>query len=184
MDDLGVVHSGKPFNLLPSPLSISVGADIFYEWLIIHLLWGKIGWQNISPKWYVETYNGNVRLQLFDIPEQDNGEQVLLGFTIPEWGIDPYIRWNKKKGYASFGNATIINILGSLCRGNIFERRDGMGYSGINLTNLQPIGRLEEGILSVLSNTKERKKGHKLEFRPVMSEFVNYKYCRPAMRLK
>ena len=71
MDDLGVVKSGKQFNLLPSPVAFGIGAGIFYDWQTLHLLGGKIGWKYISPKWSVETYNGNVRLQLFDIPEQD-----------------------------------------------------------------------------------------------------------------
>jgi hypothetical protein len=175
MDDLGVVKPGKQFNLLPSPLAFSIGAGIFYEWQTLKLLGGKIGWQYISPKWMVETYNGNVRLQLFDIPEQD-GEEVRVGFSVPEWGFDPYIRWRKKKGEARVDSQNDFQIVGYAYQGCIFERRDGMGYSGINLTNLRPVGRLEEGVFSMPSSTKEVKRGGKLKVRPEIFWFGNMTY--------
>src|SRR3990172_4738109 len=99
MDDLGIIKPGRQFNLLPSPLSFAVGAGIFYEWQTLHFLGGKIGWQYISPKWYIDTVRGNVWLQMYNIPEQ-NGEEVRIGFSVPEWGLDPYIRWKKKDGIA------------------------------------------------------------------------------------
>jgi hypothetical protein len=170
MDDLGVVKPGRQFNLLPSPLSLSVGAGIFYEWQTLHLLGGKIGWQYISPKWFVERVNGDVWLQMYNIPEQD-GEQVRVGFSIPEWGLDPYIRWKKKKGEAHVKD---YQIVGYSYDGFLFERRDGMGYSGINLSNLQPVGRLEEGFFP--SRTNEVQKRGVLKVRPTVFQFGNYQY--------
>lgn len=170
MRDLGIVKPGRQFNLLPSPLSLAVGAGIFYEWQKFHLLGGKIGWQYISPKWFVERVNGDVWLQMYNIPEQD-GEEVKVGFSIPEWGLDPYIRWKKKKGKARVKD---YQIVGYSYDGFLFERRDGMGYSGINLSNLQPVGRLEEGFFP--SRTNEVQKRGMLKVRPTVFQFVNYRY--------
>ena len=122
----------------------------------------------------MESYNGNVRLQMFKIPEPD-GTQVKIGFSVPEWGLDPYIRWKKNSGNAHVDSRAKYQILGYVYDGYVFERRDGMGYAGINLTNLQPIGRLENGMLST-TNTNEVKKGGKYKVRPVVFQFSNYTY--------
>lgn len=167
----GGVQSGKQFKLLPSPLAISVGMGLFYDWQTMSLLGGKIGWQYISPKWSIETNNGSVRLQMFDIPEQD-GEVVRVGFAVDEWGFDPLIRWKTKGGDVQVDGH---QILGYVYQGRLFERPDGMGYSGINLTNLQPIGRLEAGLLTV-SRTTVTQKGGTLTVRPQVYEFGNYAY--------
>lgn len=174
MDDLGIVKSGKQFNLLPYPLGLGIGLGIFYEWQTLTLLGGKIGWKRISPQWQMETSNNNVRLQLFDIPEQD-GTKVLLGIAIDEWGLDPYIRWKKKKGSVSIGHSHEYHIIGYAYQGRIFESRDGKGSSGINLTNLQPVGQMEAGWLST-SNTKEVEKNGKFKVYPVVFNFSNFPY--------
>jgi hypothetical protein len=171
MHDLGIVKPGRQFNLLPTPLSFAVGWGIFYEWQKLHLLGGKIGWQYISPKWYVESVLGDAWLQLYNIPEQD-GEEVRIGFSIPEWGLDPYIRWEKNKGVSRLND---FQIVGYAYDGYFFERRDGMGYSGINLSKLRPVGRLEDGILST-SRTDEVKKGGWLKVRPAVFRFGNVCY--------
>jgi hypothetical protein len=176
MDDLGVVKPGKQFNLLPSPVSLSFGAGIFYDWQTLKLLSGNVGWQYISPEWFVEAVNGSVRLQLYNIPEQD-GAQVRIGFSVSEWGLDPYIRWKKKKGEANVDRQQNYQIVGYVYDGYLFERHDGMGYSGINLSNLQPVGRLEEGIFST-SRTNDVKKHGKLTVRPVVFKFSNYEYWK------
>ena len=178
MDDLGIVKPGKQFNLLPSPLSLSVGAGIFYDWQTLKLLGGNIGWQYISPKWFVESVNGSVRLQLYNIPEQD-GAMVRIGFSVSEWGLDPYIRWKKKTGEAHVDSHQNYQIVGYVYDGYLFERRDGMGYAGINLSNLQPVGRLEEGFFST-SRTNEVKKRGKLTVRPVVFQFSNYEYWKAS----
>ncbi|MEZ5429080.1 MAG: hypothetical protein R2747_22730 [Pyrinomonadaceae bacterium] len=174
MNDLGVVQSGKQFNLIPSPLSLGVGAGIFYEWQTLKLLGGKIGWQHISPTWNVENFDGGVYFQLLDIPEQD-GSLVHLGFSVPEWGIDPYIRWKKEKGEGRVGQKN-YHIDGYSYEAAFFERRDGMGLSGINLSNYLPIGRLEEGIFTGFSDTKTVTKSGKLTVRPHVFEFSNYSF--------
>lgn len=174
MNDLGIVQSGKQFNLLPSPISFGIGAGIFYEWQTLNLLGGKIGWQYISPCWTAENFQGGVYFQLLDVPEQD-GELLHLGFSIPEWGIDPYIRWKKEKGDGRVGQKN-YHIDGYVYEGALFERRDGMGMSGINLGNYVPIGRMEEGIISGFSDTKTVTKNGKLTVRPVVFQFSNYAY--------
>jgi hypothetical protein len=174
VDDLGIVKPGRQFNLLPSPLALGAGGGIFYEWQTLKLLSGKVGWQHISPKWFVETYNGNVRLQMFNVPEPD-GTLVRIGISVPQWGLDPYIRWKKKSGQAHVDSRSMYQIIGYVYDGYVFERRDGMGYAGINLTNFQPVGRLEDGMLST-TNTSQVKKGGKLKVRPVVFEFSNYPY--------
>lgn len=173
MNDLGVVQPGKQFNLLPSPISFGIGAGIFYEWQTLNLLGGKIGWQHISPKWTVGNSENGVYFQLLEIPEQD-GELVHLGFSVPQWGIDPYIRWRKEKGEGRVGE-NYIHIDGYSYQGALFERRDGMGFSGINLSNYAPIGRSEAGLLTV-SNTQTIAKKGKLTVRPEVLQFGNYPY--------
>jgi hypothetical protein len=174
MDDLGVVQPGKQFNLLPSPIGVGVGAGIFYAWQTMHLLGGDVAWQYISPNWWMENINGIVRLQMNNIPEQD-GTKVRIGFSVPEWGLDPYIHWKKKKGDTYIDRSHKFQIVGYVYDGYVFERRDGMGLSGINLSNLQPIGRLEQGFLSN-SRTQEVQKSGKLRVRPAVFKFSNYEY--------
>lgn len=174
MNDLGIIMPGKTFKLIPSPLAFGVGAGIFYEWQTLNLLGGKIGWQHISPRWTVENYSGGVYFQLLDIPEQD-GELIHLGFSVPEWGIDPYIRWKKDRGEGRVGEKA-YHIDGYSYERALFESRDGMGFSGVNLSNYVPIGRLEEGIFSGLENTKTVQKSGKLTVRPHVFQFGNYSY--------
>jgi hypothetical protein len=173
MDDLGVVKPGKQFNLLPSPLALSIGGGIFYDWQKLNLLSGNVGWRHISPKWFVETINGTARLQMFDIPEQ-NGAQVRLGFAIPELGPDPYIRWKKKAGEGYVNYQQKYQIIGYVYDGYLCERQDGLGYSGINLSNFQPIGQMEAGFSVTYNN--EVKKGGTLKVRPAVFKFSNYEY--------
>lgn len=173
MDDLGVIKPGKQFNLLPSPLSFAVGAGIFYEWQKLHLLSGRIGWQYITPKWYLETIRGDVWLQLYNIPEQD-GENIKIGFSVPKWGLDPYILWKKKSKSHYSGNGR-LHINGYAYGGYLFERRDGMGYSGINLSKFIPTGRSEQGILSN-THTDEVKRSGSLEVRLTVFKFGNVPY--------
>lgn len=174
MDDLGVVQSGKQFNLIPYPLSFGIGAGIFYEWQKLNLLGGKIGWQHLSPCWTAENFQGGVYFQLLEIPEQD-GELIRLGFSVPEWGIDPYIRWKKVKGLGSVGQKN-YHINGYAYEGAMFDRRNAMGFSGINLGDFVPIGRLEEGVFTGFSDTKTVQKSGKLEVRPHVFQFGNYSY--------
>jgi hypothetical protein len=176
MDDLGVVKPGKQFNLLPSPLAISVGAGIFYDWQKLQLLEGNVGWNHISPEWYVEKVNNSVRLQMYNIPEQ-NGTKVRIGFAVPKFGLDPYLCWKKTRGEVHIDRVHSYQIVGYVYNGYVFERRDGRGYSGINLSNLQPVGQLNTGMLSV-TKTHERYKNAKLEVRPVVFNFSNYEYWR------
>lgn len=173
MNDLGVVQEGKQFNLIPSPVGIGVGAGIFYEWQTLNLLGGKIGWQHLSPSWTAENYNGGVYFQLLDVPEQD-GESLHLGFSIPEWGIDPYICWKKDKGSGRVGQKN-YHIDGIVYDGALFAEKSN-SFSGINLGNFLPIGRLEEGIVSGFSNTTTVAKSGKLTVQPVVFQFGNYAY--------
>ena len=171
-NDLGIVKPGKQFNLLPSPLSLSFGGGIFYEWQTLNLAAGNIGWMYISPKWWIESYNGFIRMQMGNIPELD-GTRLGFGFSVPEWGLDPYIRWSKKKGDAYVDSHNTYQIVGHVYDGYLFERRDGMGISGINLTNFQQIGRLEDSVFATPKNTNQVKKGGKLKVRPVVFRFAN-----------
>lgn len=173
MDDLGVIKPGRQFNLLPSPLAFSVGAGIFYEWQKLQLLSGKIGWDHISPNWYVEKVGDTIRLQMFNIPEQD-GERVRVGFSIREWGLDPFIRWKKNKGAVRFKD---YHIEGYAFGGFLFEKSSGMGYSGINLSNLEPVGQIHTGWLST-SRNDEMKRGGKLRVRPTVFQFSNVAYWK------
>lgn len=175
MDDLGIVKPGKAFHLIPYPLQLGIGAGIFYEWQTLNLLGGKIGWQKISPRWSVENVGGDVWFQLLDIPEQD-GEQVHLGFSVPEWGIDPYISWKKNKGGGRVGSKHKYHIDGYVNGGALFETRTGSFFSGINLSNFVPIGRMEEGVFSGFSDTKTVQKKGKLTVRPHVFQFGNYAY--------
>lgn len=174
MDDLGVVEPGKQFNLLPSPMSLSAGAGIFYDWQKIQLLAGNVGWQHISPKWSVESVNRAIRLQMFNIPEQD-GKKILVGISVPSWGADPYIRWDRKNGETKINTSHKYEIEGYVYGGRLYEKQGGFGAPGINLSNLRPIGYLENGIFSVSRNDNV-KKGGRLRIRPTVFQFSNYPY--------
>jgi len=171
-DDLGIVKPGKQFNLLPSPLSLSIGGGIFYEWQTLNLAAGNIGWMYSSPKWWMESYNGFIRMQMSEIPEQD-GTPLRFGFSVPKWGLDPYIRWKKNKGEAHVDGRHAFQIVGYVYDGFLFERRDGMGIAGVNLTNFQQTGRLEEAVVSMPKYTSQVTTGGKLNVRPVVFQFAN-----------
>jgi hypothetical protein len=173
MDDLGIVKPGRQFNLLPSPLSFGVGGGIFYEWQKLHLLSGKIGWNYISPDWYIEKVGSAVRLQMSNIPEQDGGK-VKIGFSVPEWGLDPYIRWKKDKGTVDIKD---YHITGYVYGGLLFERPNRRGTSGINLSNLQPTGRLEQGWISPTLTTEVKRAGT-LKVRPTVFQFANLPFWK------
>lgn len=173
MNDLGVVQEGKQFNLLPSPAGIGIGAGIFYEWQTLNLMGGKIGWQHLSPSWTASNYDGGVYFQLLDIPEQDE-ETLHLGFAIPEWGIDPFIRWKKDKGSGRVGQKS-YHIDGFVYGGALFADKNS-SFSGINLGNFLPVGRMEEGIFSGFSDTTTVAKNGKLTVQPVVFRFGNYEY--------
>ena len=181
MDDLGVVQSGKQFNLLPTPLGIGVGAGIFYEWQTLSVMKGKIGWQHISPKWYAEKSGDSVRLQMYDIPEQD-GTQVQLGIARDAFGLDPYICWKSTRGDTKVGTKNAFHILGYCYRGCLFERRDGMGYAGINLTNLVPTGEFEDGLFSN-SVSKNVARNDTIEVYPVVFRFGNVAYWSSSKQM-
>jgi len=172
MDDLGVVQSGKQFNLIPSPAGIGIGAGIFYEWQTLNLLGGKVAWQHISPQWSIENAGGDVYFQLCNIPEQD-GTRIQLGFGVDEWGLDPLIRWQKVKGEGRVNSRNTFQIEGYVHQGFLFERRDGMGFSGINLSNYRPVGELQQGYFSN-ENNKDVAKNTKITIYPQVYQFGNY----------
>lgn len=173
MDDLGIVKPGKQFNLLPSPLALAAGAGIFYDHQTLKLLSGNIGWEYVSPEWYVESDNGDLRLQLHNIPEQD-GEKVLFGLSVPKWGFDPFIRWKQSPG-AIHTSRHDFHIIGYSYGGVLYERRDGSGPSGINLSNLEPVGRFETGIFDT-ALTPKVVKGGTLDVRPIVFKYANLPY--------
>jgi len=178
--DLGIVKPGKQFNLIPSPVAFGVGAGIFYEWQTMRLLSGNVGWQHISPKWSIEQFNGQVRLQMLDIPEQ-NGTEVKLGFAVSEFGIDPHIRWAKKAGNGRLGRNK-MHIIGYAQDGYIFEESRRMGYAGINLSNFKPIGRSETGMLTV-DRTDTVARNATLKLVPQVFDFGNYEYWSASDKL-
>lgn len=170
----GLNPSKREFHLLPSPLSAGFGAGLFYEWQTLHLLSGNVGWDHISPHWAIEPNGGRVRLQMYNIPEQ-NGKKIAIGFSVVEWGIDPYIKWRKKGGDARVNSTHAIQLEGYVYHGRVYERANGSGHSGIDLTNFQPVGRSQAGMLTV-EHTSEVKKGGTLEVRPCVFKFSNYPY--------
>jgi len=181
MGDLGIVQSGKQFNLIPSPVAVSVGAGIFYEWQTLNLLGGKIGWQYMSPQWSVENVQGDVWIIIKDIPEQD-GEYVKLGFAVDEWGIDPHIRWKGDRSGARVGSNK-IHINAWSYHGFAFDDPKGQGFAGVNLSNYLPIGRSEAGVMSV-ERTKTIAKNTTLTVRPQIFEFGNYEYWSASETMK
>lgn len=171
-DDLGVVKSGKQFNLIPSPVAFGLGAGVFYEWQTLNLLGGKIAWQHISPRWSIENAAGDVYFQLNNIPEQD-GTQISVGFGVDEFGLDPLIRWEKVKGEGRVSSKHKYHILGYVYSGVLFERRDGMGFSGINLSNYKPIGEMQSGYFTT-ENNKDVARNTKITIYPQVYQFANY----------
>ncbi|WP_029061811.1 hypothetical protein [Labrenzia sp. DG1229] len=173
-NDLGIVKSGPQFNVLPTPLSVSAGAGIFYEWQKLHLLDNEIGWNYISPKYSVENKGGTVYMQMKDIPVKD-GTTIHLGFGVSEWlSIDPDIRWTQTRGGPSIGRSK-LHIDCVVYGGVLYQTRNKGSHPGINLSQLQPAGRSETGMLSV-TQTKEVAKSGKLTIYPKIFKFTNYAY--------
>lgn len=172
--DLGVVQPGKQFNLLPTPLSISAGAGIFYEWQTLHLLDGKIGWNYFSPKYAVENRSGSVFMRMKDIPVKD-GTTIHLGFGVDEWfSIDPNIKWVQTPSGPRIGRSK-LHIDCTVYGGELYQNYNRNSAPGIDLSKLQSAGRSEAGMLSV-TDTKEVKKSGKLTIYPRIFEFTNYPY--------
>ncbi|WP_305988640.1 hypothetical protein [Roseibium sp. MMSF_3544] len=173
-NDLGVVQPGPQFNLLPTPLSVSAGAGIFYEWQTLYLLDNEIGWNYISPKYSVENRSGSVYMQMKDIPVKD-GTTIHLGFGVSEWlSIDPNIRWASTRTGPRIGRSK-LHIECTVYGGVLYESRSRNSEPGINLSQLQPAGRSEAGMLTV-TQTKEVAKNGKLTIYPRIFKFTNYPY--------
>lgn len=172
--DLGVVQAGRQFNLLPTPLSVSAGAGIFYEWQTLRVLDGEIGWNYISPKYAVENRSGDVYMRMKDIPVK-NGATIHLGFGVDEWlQIDPDIKWTQTPGGPRIGRSK-LHIECSVFGGELYQSHNQNAEPGINLSKLRPSGRSETGMLSV-TQTNEVKKSGKLTVYPRIFKFGNYPY--------
>lgn len=172
--DLGVVQPGRQFNLLPTPVSLSAGAGIFYEWQTLHVLDGKIGWKYMSPKYSVENRSNQIYMRMKDIPLKD-GSTVHLGFGVDEWlSIDPNIRWAQTTSGPRIGRCN-LHIECAVYGGELYSSHNPNSAPGINLSELQPAGRSEAGMLSV-TETREVKKNGKLTIYPRIFEFTNYPY--------
>jgi len=172
--DLGVVQPGRQFNLLPTPVSLSAGAGIFYEWQTLHVLDGKIGWKYMSPKYSVENRSNQIYMRMKDIPMKD-GSTVHLGFGVDEWlSIDPNIRWAQTPSGPRIGRSN-LHIECAVYGGELYSSHNPNSAPGINLSELQPSGRSEAGMLSV-TETREVKKNGKLTIYPRIFEFTNYPY--------
>ncbi|MFC6656702.1 hypothetical protein ACFQEX_15140 [Roseibium salinum] len=165
--DLGVVQAGRQFNLLPTPLSLSAGAGIFYEWQTLRVLDGEIGWNYISPKWSVENRGGDVYMRMKDIPVQ-NGATIHLGFAVDEsFQIDPDLKWTRTPSGPRIGSSS-LHIECAVYGGELYQTSNPNAEPGINLSALQPIGRSETGMLSVTQTTEVEKNG-KLTIYPKIS---------------
>jgi hypothetical protein len=143
LNDLSIVEPGKAFHVIPYPLQFGIGGGFFYEWQTMSLLGGSIAWKYLKPTWFIETAEGCVYFYLQNIPEQ-NGETIKIGFYIDEWGGDPAIRWKRhdNAGGARVEKPAEYHIKGVVYDGILYENHDSY-YSGINLSHLTPIGRLE-----------------------------------------
>lgn len=158
MDDLGIVQSGRQFNLLPWPLSLSVGAGVFYEWQKLTLLRGPIAWNYIKPYWSVENYNGSVYFHMGNIPEQDT-TRIRIGLSVPRFGFDPTICFAhpmRRSGDAYFE--------GRVIDGGLMDGRY-VGNPGINLTELRPVGLSRPGLFTV-DRVNEVVRNGRVEVRP------------------
>ncbi|WP_428650734.1 hypothetical protein [Roseibium sp.] len=174
MNDLGVVQPGRQFNLLPTPLSVSAGAGIFYEWQKLNVLDGEIGWNYISPKYAVENRSGSVYMRMKDIPVKD-GTTIHLGFGVDEWlSIDPDIKWTQTPSGPRIGRSK-LHIECAVYGGELYQDHNRNGSPGINLSQLLPSGRSETGMFTV-TQTSEVKKSGKLTVYPRIFKFGNYPY--------
>lgn len=141
-NDLGIVKPGRQFNLLPWPMSPTVGAGVFYDWQKLQLMRGNLGWKYIKPYWSVENYNGSVHFHMGNIPEQDD-TRIKIGLSLPRFGADPVICFEsplRRSGYTYFDGLVAD-------AGLIEHRRSPMG--GINLTKLRPVGLSKAGLFTV-----------------------------------
>lgn len=172
--DLGVVQPGRQFNLLPTPLSVSAGAGIFYEWQKLRVLDGEIGWNYISPKYTVENRSGSVYMTMKDIPVKD-GTTIHLGFAVSEsFSIDPDLKWSSTSGGPRIGRSA-LHIECAVYGGELYASHNRGDAPGINLSLLQPAGRSETGMLSVTQTTEVERNG-KLTIYPKIFKFSNYAY--------
>lgn len=174
MGDLGVVQgSGPQFNVLPSPLSLGIGAGIVYDWQTMYTMGGKQAWSMISPNWFVEQGANGVVLQMYNIPEQD-GTWIDVAIGVNEWGIDPYIRWKRDNGGPSLGSRHKYHIRGYVWNGWLWQTPKSQ-TSGLDLGKLMPIGQLETGMISV-DKTRTINKNSKIKIYPAVINFGNYPY--------
>jgi hypothetical protein len=171
--ELGVVQSpGPQFNILPSPMSVGIGAGIAYDWQTMHTMGGKNAWSMISPGWFVENGANGVVLQMYNIPEQD-GTWIDVAIGINEWGSDPYIRFKSGQGGPTLGS-NAYHVRGYVWNGWLWQTPKS-GSSGIELGALTPIGQLETGMVSV-SNTNTVNKNATIKIYPVVIHFGNMPY--------
>lgn len=167
-----IKETGPQFNVLPTPLTIGVGAGIVYDWQTMHLMGGKNAWSMIAPSWFVENGGNGVVLQMQNIPEQD-GTWIDIAIGINEWGSDPYIRFKADNGGPSLGS-NAYHVRGYVWNGWLWQTPKSSS-SGIDLGALAPIGQLETGMISV-TNTNTVNKNATIKIYPAVIHFGNLPY--------
>jgi hypothetical protein len=144
--DFDINDKGPGFILLPSPLAVGLGAGVFYEWQTLRKVGTDVAWRYVKPTWYVHHDGKALRLYMYNIPEAD-GKTIALQLLIDVFGADDIMTFKNGKK----------NVLGTVRSGELCDY--GTKRPGINLSALQPSGKVEIGMLTTSQKTTVTKNG-------------------------
>lgn len=93
------------FIMLPTPLAVSAGIGLFYEWQTLRKADGdRAAYQHMPPEWRITGSGADLTLEMRNIPEQE-GTRLCLLFENDSWGTNETLHFSKTKG-ARVSNAT------------------------------------------------------------------------------
>lgn len=148
MGDFTIRPSGPSFTLLPTPLSVGIGAGIFYEWQTLTQVGSDVAWRYVKPDWWLENSGGGVTLHMSSIPEKDDS-QIGLQFRVKRFGSDDQLIFDSSRtGLVNMRRTNrLTTVLGRVREGRLVD--PSSGTFGLNLSSLVPVGRRKIGMLSV-----------------------------------
>ena len=158
LSDSGADKPKAQFYLIGTPLSVGLGAGIFYEWQTLTKTGTDVAWRYVKPTWWLENKGGKVLLHMSPLPETD-GTTIGLQFRTDIWGADDVLIFDTDRiGNVGFNQTDKLKTVrgtvrsGKLCAYNSSD-------PGLNLSSLIPHGKLEVGMLSTSRNTEVTRNG-------------------------
>ena len=144
MGDISLNSQQENFVLLPTPVSLSIGAGLWYEWSDVLKIGHTLIWRREPPKWQLVARNGSVFLRMKHIPMSD-GAPIYVCFPVDVFGNDDLLAWDNH-------GMRRIKLAGTVYRQRLFPPlttpAQSIGPDGVNISALDISGRTTINLFS------------------------------------